>query len=231
MDARLVRHILVDCAAAADTFHMPQKRQRPVHVTRLRGRRASDKLDPTATYLGNQLLVAMPSLKDSQFAGTVTLLCEHSERGALGIVLNQPLKMNLAELLAHLKLPPSAPGALEQPVLRGGPVQTDRGFVLHRPLRDFESTLRISDTLHVTTSRDVLVAMAAGEGPSQAVVALGYAGWEAGQLEAEIRENAWLTAPVDDRLVFDIPFAERWQAAAGLLGIELSRLAPTAGRA
>ena len=116
-------------------------------------------------------------------------------------------------------------------MLRGGPVQTDRGFVLHRPLRDFESTLRISDTLHVTTSRDVLIAMSAGEGPSQAVVALGYAGWEAGQLEAEIRENAWLTTPVDDRLVFDIPFAERWHAAARLLGIELSRLAPTAGRA
>ncbi len=226
-----VRFNLVECCAAADTFPMPQKRQRPVHVTRLRGRRASDRLDPNTSYLGNQLLVAMPSLKDSQFGGTVTLLCEHSERGALGIILNQPLKMSLAELLDHLKLPPAPPGALEQPVLRGGPVQTDRGFVLHRPLRDFESTLRISETLHVTTSRDVLLAMSAGEGPSQAIVALGYAGWEAGQLEAEIRENAWLTTPVDDRLVFDIPFTERWHAAARLLGIELSRLAPTAGRA
>jgi putative transcriptional regulator len=183
------------------------------------------------SYLGNQLLVAMPTLQDANFAQTVTLLCEHSERGALGIVLNRPLKMTLVEVLEHLNLPSALSGNTSQIVLRGGPVQTDRGFVLHRPMRDFESTLHISDTLHVTTSRDVLVALAAGEGPKEAVVALGYAGWEAGQLEAEIRQNAWLTAPVDDRLVFEVPHAERWHAAAALLGIELSRLAPTAGRA
>ncbi len=183
------------------------------------------------SYLGNQLLVAMPTLQDANFAQTVTLLCEHSERGALGIVLNRPLKMTLIEVLEHLNLPSDLPGSTSQIVLRGGPVQTDRGFVLHRPMHDFESTLHISDTLHVTTSRDVLVALAAGNGPKEAVVALGYAGWEAGQLEEEIRQNAWLTAPVDDRLVFEVPHAERWHAAAALLGIELSRLAPTAGRA
>ena len=210
---------------------MPRKTDRPVHVTRLRGRRASDRLDPTAGYLGNQLLVAMPSLRDPNFAGTVTLLCEHTERGALGIVLNQPLRMTLGELLDQLKLP-HEPGELaDQPVLRGGPVSTDRGFVLHRPLREFESTLRLSETLHITTSRDVLAALAQGAGPAQAVVAVGYAGWEAGQLEEEIRQNAWLTAPMDDRLVFEVPHAERWQAAARLLGIDLAQLAPVAGRA
>lgn len=210
---------------------MPRKSPRPVHVTRLRGRRASDRLDPEAGYLGNQLLVAMPTLRDPNFAGTVTLLCEHTERGALGIVLNQPLRMTLADLLDQLKIPHAGTDLGTRPVLRGGPVQTDRGFVLHRPLRDFDSTLKLSDTLHITTSRDVLAAMAAGEGPAQAVVAVGYAGWDAGQLEEEIRQNAWLTTPMDDRLVFEVPHAERWQAAARLLGIDLVQLAPAAGRA
>lgn len=210
---------------------MPRKTERPVHVTRLRGRRASDRLDSTAGYLGNQLLVAMPTLRDENFAGTVTLLCEHTEKGALGIVLNQPLRMTLGELLDQLKLAHEPSALASQAVLRGGPVSTDRGFVLHRPLRQFEATLKLSDTLHITTSRDVLAAMAAGEGPTQAVVALGYAGWEAGQLEEEIRQNAWLTTPMDDRLVFEVPHAERWQAAARLLGIDLAQLAPVAGRA
>ncbi len=210
---------------------MPRKPERPVHVTRLHGRRASDRLDPNATYLGNQLLVAMPTLRDPNFAGTVTLLCEHTERGALGIILNQPLRMTLAELLDQLQLPHDAAKLASQPVLRGGPVQTDRGFVLHRPSREFESTLKLSDSLHLTTSRDVLAAVAAGEGPAEAVVAIGYAGWEAGQLEEEIRQNAWLTTPMDDRLVFEVPHAERWQAAARLLGIDLIQLAPAAGRA
>ena len=210
---------------------MPRKSERPVHVTRLRGRRASDRLDATAGYLGNQLLVAMPTLRDENFAGTVTLLCEHTDKGALGIVLNQPLRMTVGELLDQLKLVHEPSALAGQAVLRGGPVSTDRGFVLHRPLRQFEATLKLSDTLHITTSRDVLAAMAAGEGPTQAVVALGYAGWEAGQLEEEIRQNAWLTTPMDDRLVFDVPHAERWHAAARLLGIDLAQLAPVAGRA
>jgi putative transcriptional regulator len=116
-------------------------------------------------------------------------------------------------------------------VLRGGPMQTDRGFVVHRAFGQWDSTLEVSDTIHVTTSRDILAAMARGEGPSQAVVALGYAGWDGGQLEDEIRANAWLSAPADSHLIFDMPFESRWQAAGRLLGIELSLISPISGNA
>jgi putative transcriptional regulator len=118
------------------------------------------------------------------------------------------------------------------PVLGGGPVQKDRGFVLHRPGEQaFESTMPVSDTLHVTTSRDVLASMARGDGPAQALIALGYAGWEAGQLEEEVLQNAWLTVPCDDEVIFKLPYEQRWHAAARLLGIELSRISSQAGRA
>lgn len=184
------------------------------------------------SYLANQLLIAMPSLADPNFAQTVTLVCEHSERGALGIVLNRPLNMTLGEVFDQLSLPPGAAALRSLPVLRGGPVQPDRGFVLHRPgERSWDSTLEVSGQLHVTTSRDVLEAMAGGEGPGQVAMALGYAGWEAGQLDEEVRQNAWLTAPCDERLVFDLPFEQRWSAAAKLLGVDLSRLSHVAGRA
>jgi putative transcriptional regulator len=134
-------------------------------------------------WLTNQLLVAMPALADPNFSHSVTLVCEHSERGALGIVVNRPLEMKLAEVLGQLSLASDDAQLLEMPVLGGGPVQKDRGFVLHHPAEQaFESTMPVSDTLHVTTSRDVLAAMARGDGPAQALIALGYAGWEAGAL-------------------------------------------------
>ncbi len=183
-------------------------------------------------YLNNQLLVAMPTLADPNFHHSVTLICEHSERGALGIVINQPLEMKLAEVLEQLELVASDERLAEMPVMRGGPVQADRGFVLHPPGEgSWDSTLAVSDSLHVTTSRDVLAAMAKGEGPRRALVALGYAGWDAGQLEEEMLQNAWLTVPCDDSLVFDLPYEQRWQAAARLLGVELNRISPVAGRA
>ena len=183
-------------------------------------------------YLNNQLLVAMPSLADPNFSQSVTLICEHTDRGALGIVINRPLEMKMSEVLEQLALTSDDLRLRDMPVLRGGPVQNDRGFVLHRPCpRDWDSTLPVSDTLHVTTSRDVLAAMARGEGPAQAVVALGYAGWDAGQLEEEVLQNAWLTVPCDESLIFDLPFDQRWHAAARLLGVELSRISLQAGRA
>ena len=183
-------------------------------------------------YLNNQLLVAMPTLADPNFSQSVTLICEHTDRGALGIVINRPLEMKMSEVLEQLALTTEDPGLRAMPVLRGGPVQLDRGFVLHRPCpRDWDSTLPVSDALHVTTSRDVLAAMARGEGPAQAVVALGYAGWDAGQLEVEVLQNAWLTVPCDESLIFDLPFEQRWHAAARLVGVELSRISHQAGRA
>ena len=183
-------------------------------------------------WLTNQLLVAMPALADPNFSHSVALVCEHSERGALGIVVNRPLEMKMAEVFEQLSLATGDPRLLDMPVLSGGPVQRDRGFVLHRPgAQVFESTMPVSDTLHVTTSRDVLASMARGEGPAQAVIALGYAGWEAGQLEEEVLQNAWLTVPCDDALIFNLPYEQRWHAAARLLGVELSRISTQAGRA
>jgi putative transcriptional regulator len=188
-----------------------------------------------SAYLTNQLLVAMPSLADPNFAQTVTLICEHTSKGALGIILNRPLTMALGEVFEQLALSSTDPRLLERPVLRGGPVQQDRGFVLHPPVpadhEPWDSTLKVSPSLHVTTSRDILGSMARGAGPAQAVVALGYAGWDAGQLEEEIRSNAWLNVPVDDAIIFDTPFERRWHAAARLLGIDFGRLSNQAGHA
>lgn len=183
-------------------------------------------------YLTNHLLVAMPALADPNFAQSVALVCEHTDRGALGIVINRPLEMRIAEVLEQLELDSSHPQLQDMPVLRGGPVQGDRGFVLHRPCdRHWDSTLSVSDSLHVTTSRDVLASMARGQGPSQAVIALGYAGWDAGQLEEELLQNAWLTVPCEDSVIFDLPFEQRWNAAARLVGVDLARISHVAGRA
>ncbi|MHB8814737.1 MAG: YqgE/AlgH family protein [Steroidobacteraceae bacterium] len=173
----------------------------------------------------------MPSLIDPNFAQTVALICEHTDRGALGIVLNKPLPMRLSDVLSQMKLEPSTEHIAAQPVLRGGPVHTDRGFVLHRPGGQWDHTHKVSETIQVTTSRDVLAAMARGEGPGDAFIALGYAGWESGQLEREMRENAWTSMPVDARVVFELPYEERWIGAWRLLGIDVDRLSLVAGHA
>ncbi len=182
-------------------------------------------------YLTNQLLIAMPSMEDPNFAQTVALICDHNARGALGLILNKPLPMRMGEIFEQLDIELTAGPLSERRVLRGGPMQTDRGFVVHRAGGEWDSTLKVSSTIHVTTSRDILAAMARGEGPEEAVVALGYAGWDGGQLEDEIRANAWLSAPVDAEIIFKLPFESRWHAAARLLGIELSRLSPQSGNA
>ena len=182
-------------------------------------------------YLTNQLLIAMPALDDPNFAQTVALVCEHSSRGALGLILNKPLPMRMSEVFDQLEIDQVEGHLSGRPVLRGGPLQTDRGFVVHRAGGDWDSTLKVSATIHVTTSRDILAAMARGEGPGEALVALGYAGWDGGQLEDEIRANAWLNAPVDSGIIFDLPFEFRWQAAARLLGVELTRISPISGNA
>jgi putative transcriptional regulator len=181
--------------------------------------------------LANHLLIAMPSLADGHFAQSVTLVCEHSEKGALGIVINRPLELTLGEVLGQMKLDTAGEGAGARPVLRGGPVHTDRGFVLHRPGGEWDSTHRISEAVQVTTSRDVLAAISRGDGPRDAFVALGYAGWEAGQLERELLDNAWLSLPMSEELFFSVPYEERWQAAWQLLGVKSSSVSLVAGHA
>jgi len=184
-----------------------------------------------STHLTNQLLVAMPWFSDPNFEQSVTLICEHSHKGALGIVLNKPLPMKLAEVLAQMRLTPDTEAIGERSVLRGGPVHQDRGFVLHRPGGAWDSTHRISDSIQVTTSRDVLAAIARGEGPADAFIALGYAGWEPGQLEREIKENAWLTLPMDEQLLFDLPYEDRWLAAWRRLGVDVGQVSLVPGHA
>jgi putative transcriptional regulator len=182
-------------------------------------------------YLTNQLLIAMPSMDDPNFAQTVALVCDHSSQGALGLILNKPLPMRMGEIFEQLEIELPAGPLSGREVLRGGPMQTDRGFVVHPACGEWDSTLKVSDSIHVTTSRDILAAMARGQGPREAVVALGYAGWDGGQLEHEIRANAWLSAPVDSAIIFDLPFESRWHAAARLLGVELDRMSPISGNA
>jgi putative transcriptional regulator len=199
----------------------------------MQSRTARPRRNPVSesAYLTNQLLIAMPAMGDPNFSQTVALICDHNADGAMGLILNKPLPMRMAEIFEQLEIEIAAGPLQQRHVLRGGPVQTDRGFVVHRAGGEWDSTLKVSDALHVTTSRDILAAMARGEGPDDAIVALGYAGWVGGQLEDEIRANAWLNAPVDLALIFDLPFDSRWQAAGRLLGVELTRISPISGNA
>ncbi len=179
----------------------------------------------------NQLLIAMPGMQDPNFETTVTLICEHTDEGALGIVINRPLDLRLGDVLAQLELTAEDEEIGDTRVLAGGPVGHERGFVLHAGEQEWEATLEVSDDIRVTFSRDILAAIAAGTGPSRSLVALGYAGWDAGQLESEMLANAWLNVTATPDIVFEVPFDQRWQAAARQLGIDITRLASDAGHA
>ncbi len=180
--------------------------------------------------LEDHFLIAMPAMGDPNFNQTVTYLCKHDAEGALGIVINRPGDMLLGEVLRQLGLS-IQDGQLDEPVLSGGPVQPDRGFVLHRGEKDYESTIAAPSGIRVTVSQDILTEVAAGSGPEPVLIALGYAGWSPGQLEAELASNAWLSAPADAGIVFDTPFEQRWAAAVGLLGVEIGQLSNYAGHA
>ena len=181
--------------------------------------------------LAGHFLIAMPSLAEPPFSRGVAFLCQHDEDGAVGLLVNQLSEYRLGDVLRQMKLECDDPEVADLPVLIGGPVQQERGFVLHREAGDWESSYRINADWAVTTSRDILVAMAAGEGPRQAIMVLGYAGWDAGQLEQELMANAWLTAEACGRVVFDTPLEERWSAAAGLVGVDPRQLSGYAGHA
>ncbi len=181
--------------------------------------------------MNNQLLIAMPGMADPNFHSTVTLICEHNDEGALGIIINRPTALSLGGLMQQLALANTATGIADAPVLNGGPVAPERGFVLHNPTGEYESSVAVSTGIQLTLSRDVLDSLAAGDGPERSVVALGYAGWEPGQLEAEMLHNTWLSVPATPEMIFDVPFAQRWASAAASMGIDISQISPHAGHA
>jgi putative transcriptional regulator len=183
--------------------------------------------------LTNQFLIAMPGMADETFAGTVVYLCEHTAQGALGLVINKPIDIKLKNLFEKVDLALDRAELADLPVYFGGPVQTERGFVLHERLVDgaatFNSTLSVPGGLDMTTSKDVLEAMADGAGPKKVLVTLGYSGWQAGQLEDEIGRNGWLTVDADPKIIFDTPIDQRYDRAVSLLGFDPAMLSPEAG--
>jgi putative transcriptional regulator len=183
------------------------------------------------TNLTHHFLIAMPGMADPNFVRALTYIAEHNDQGALGIIVNRPIDMTLAALFERVDVPLQADGFADQPVYFGGPVQTDRGFVLHRPAGDWHSTLKVNDEVALTSSRDILQAMGCQGEPAEALVSLGYAGWAAGQLEQELADNAWLTVPADMAIIFDLPPEERLAAAMQKLGIDFTNLSDVAGHA
>ena len=196
--------------------------------------------DASTINLTHHFLIAMPGLEDASFARSVIYLCEHSARGALGLVINKPSDINLKSLFEKVDLPLERDDLASTPVFHGGPVQTERGFVLHEAVHAAESkpeepvyasTMTIPGGLEMTTSKDVLEAMATGAGPRKVLVSLGYSAWGEGQLESEIAENSWLTVDADPSVIFDTPVEQRYDKALSLLGLQAWMLSPTAGHA
>ncbi|MEO5566186.1 MAG: YqgE/AlgH family protein [Luteimonas sp.] len=187
--------------------------------------------DAAADNLANQVLIALPALDDPNFSRSVTLICQHDADGAMGVMVNRASEYTLGEVFRQMGIESDDEALCARAVIAGGPVHPERGFVLHDGGRSWDSSLAIADGLYVTTSRDVLEAMARGEGPELAAVALGCAGWGSGQLEHELVENSWLTAPADRELLFELPLELRWQAAAGRIGVDLARIADYSGHA
>ncbi|MPM58192.1 hypothetical protein SDC9_105022 [bioreactor metagenome] len=199
--------------------------------------------DPVPMNLTNHFLIAMPGMEDSSFARSVVYLCEHTEKGALGLVINKPSEINLQSLLAKVDLSLGRDDLTDEPVFQGGPVQMERGFVLHDPMRAsvdddaetsesaYASTMQIPGGLEMTTSKDVLEALSTGAGPRRVLVTLGYSAWGEGQLESELAENAWITVDADSAIIFDTPVEERYDRALSLLGLQSWMLTHQAGHA
>jgi len=194
--------------------------------------------DPTSNHitdgetgLRDHFLLAMPALRAGLFSHSITYICDHTVDGAMGIVINQPLELSVSEIFEHLQI--SVPGnALDVPVMAGGPVQIGHGFVLHRNCEaPWEASLKVTPEITLTTSRDILKSIAEGDGPGDYLIALGYAGWSAGQLEKELAENSWLTLPADSDIIFSTPYHQRHSAAAAILGVDMNLISGQAGHA
>ncbi|MCH9697663.1 MAG: YqgE/AlgH family protein [Gammaproteobacteria bacterium] len=191
----------------------------------------SEEFAEKPLYLTNQFLIAMPSLNDSSFSGSVTYLCQHSEEGAFGVVINRHSSITVGEVMNQMNIDNVSDNVKSLPVFDGGPVEPERGFILHPPSGKWDSTLYMTDSMALTTSRDILEAIAKDEGPSEFLIALGYAGWGAQQLEQEIINNAWLNVSADSSIIFDTPVEQRSKAAAAILGVNIDVLSSQVGHA
>ncbi len=186
----------------------------------------------TLSSLQNHFLVAMPTMEDPFFARSVTYICEHNKDGAMGLIINQPVELSVEHLLEKLEIVvPEHITNLDRPVFAGGPLAQDRGFVLHASDKIWRSSTQVSDDISITTSKDILEALGRGDVPEDYLLTLGYAGWEAGQLEQELAENSWLTIPADSDILFNTPSNERWEKAVATLGIDLWQIGPDVGHA
>ena len=198
--------------------------------------------DSAPINLTHHFLIAMPGLMDESFSRSVVYMCEHSDRGALGLIINKPSNLKMLDLFEKVELNLGRTDLIEIPVFQGGPVHTERGFVLHEPLSDaphgsdsnesaYASTLSIPGGLEMTTSKDVLEALSTGAGPKHVLITLGYSAWAQGQLESELGENSWLTVQADPQVIFDTPIEQRYDRALALLGLQAWMLSPQAGHA
>ena len=181
--------------------------------------------------LTDHFLIAMPNMEDPNFSRTVTYVCVHNDEGALGIVINRPMSVALNEVFTQMNIECKAQNTREQNIFDGGPVHQDRGFILHRPPGEWDSSIQVNADIAVSTSRDILEAIGKGQGPQDALVALGYAGWGAGQLEFEMGENAWLSGPAQHEIIFNAPPENRWRLAAAAMGVDIESLSGDVGHA
>jgi putative transcriptional regulator len=185
----------------------------------------------TSSNFSNQLLIAMPAMDDPNFARTVTLICEHNDDGCFGVTINRPIDITVGDLLHQLDIDSIEQDLLDSTAVNGGPVQSSQGFVLHNTSRVWEGTLQVNEDLAITSSRDILDAIAVGDGPDRFLLALGCASWAPGQVEDELKQNAWLTCPVDSSILFDTPYDKRWESAANTLGVNVNLLSDSVGHA
>ena len=181
--------------------------------------------------LKNQFLISMPSMAESNFSHTVTYICEHDDEGAMGLIINRPTEIPLDEIFSQLEIGSETRAHGDDPIYSGGPVQTDRGFILHPGGKQWDSTIKIAGNINLTTSKDILAAIARNEGPEDCLVALGYAGWSPGQLKQELANNLWILAPANEDIIFNTPCDQRLDAAMAQLGISVEQLSPHSGHA
>lgn len=181
--------------------------------------------------LTDNFIIAMPGLMDENFYQAVTYICEHDENGTFGIIINRESEITLDDVMQQMNIPYQAGEPVHASVFNGGPVQSNRGFILHRPTGNWDSSLVINDAVALTTSRDILEAIADNRGPDDVIIALGYAGWGPGQLEQEMAANTWLSCPAEQQIIFETPVKDRWQAAADLIGVDLSLMSSDTGHA